>query len=889
MTDSLPATIPENVLRAATTYPDNTFFNYIRNDWQSLAYRDFLGQVQALAAYLIGSGLARSERIAIVSENRYEWCSAYMAVIFAGGIAVPLDVQLGPHEIANLLADSGSRAVFFSEKTAANVLLALQQLPEKARQSVGLINFDSPGYSALLGTKHVTELPVPDPDDTASVIYTSGTTGSPKGVMLSHRNFCSDAEAIIRARIVSHEDNILAVLPLHHTYAFMCTFLAPCFIGASITYPASLKGPDLMAALKEKQVSVIVGVPQLLGIIRNGIINKIAGLPGPFSFILLQMLRLSGGLRSRYDINIGRILFKSVHAAFGVKFRFFASGGARLDPAIMKDLEALGFTVLEGYGLTETSPVVAFNPAEKRKPGSAGKPFPSAAVRIVDPDQNGEGEIAIQGPMVMKGYYRKPSVTAEAVRDGWFMTGDIGRIDSDGYLFITGRLKEVIVLSSGKNIYPEEVEALYQKSRLIKELCVTGIEEKGIIESLHAVIVPDVEYARKAGITNIQESLKWEISEISSSMPSYMRIKGYSLQKEPLPRTPLGKLRRFLIRGGPAAERRAEGAGEDAGFSGDETAAAVKEILEQFVKGDRRITLPDNLELDLGLDSLSKIELMAALERSFGIKLPDDFMTGVQTVHDLAEKVRTLVKQGEGAGPSGKAAWAEILRQEIPEKDRLTISLENPEDRMIPSRLIYAALRGLCRIFFRLEAEGVEHIPTSRNFIITPNHTSYLDGFVVILAIPFSFFKQIYVLGLREFFTGSIRSSLARLAHVIPIDSASYLSKALQMSAFVLGKGRSLCVFPEGGRSFDGDLMEFKKGVGILALEMGIPVVPAYIDGPIQVLPKGARLPRLGRITVRYGAPLSAKDVDFSRKPEGMDDYQYFASVLQERVRGLKP
>jgi long-chain acyl-CoA synthetase len=247
----------------------------------------------------------------------------------------------------------------------------------------------------------------------------------------------------------------------------MCTFLVPVFLGASITYPISLKGPDLLAAIKGRGVSILVGVPQLLALFRNSIMKKISGLPRPLPFILLKLHGLARFCREKFNINIGSAIFSSVHKGFGKQFRFFASGGAKLDPSVMKDLEALGFTVLEGYGLTETSPVLTFNPVSRRKPGSAGKPLPSVTIRITDPSDTGEGEIEIKGPMVMKGYYNNEAATAEVLRDGWFRTGDRGRLDKDGYLFITGRSKEVIVLSSGKNIYPEDVEKLYLDTPLI--------------------------------------------------------------------------------------------------------------------------------------------------------------------------------------------------------------------------------------------------------------------------------------------------------------------------------------------------------------------------------------------------------------------------------------
>ena len=838
------------------------------------------------ASYLQNIGLQKGDRAAIISENRHEWCSAYLAIIMAGGVAVPMDAQLGPDEIKNLLSNSGSKIVFHSQKTVTNVIEASRSIEDP----FVLMNFDSPEYEELTRTEPLNSFPDITPDDIASIIYTSGTTGTPKGVMLTHNNFCSDAGALIKAKVVSHEDNVLSILPLHHTYAFMCTFLVPVFLGASIIYPASLKGPDLVSAIKDRGVSILIGVPQVLDIIRNGIMNKIKGLPGSLSFMLLKIHSFSGSVHEKLGINIGKIIFRSVHKNFGKRFRFFASGGAKLDPQIMKDLEALGFPVLEGYGLTETSPVLTFNPLSGRKPGSAGKPLPAVELKIIGPSETGEGEIAIKGPMVMKGYYKNPTATADVLKDGWFMTGDIGRIDKEGYLFITGRSKEVIVLSSGKNIYPEDAERIFLTSPLIKEVCILGEENKGITESLHALIVPDFEYAKKNGISNINDAIKWEINKLSGSMPSYMRVKGYSIRTEPLPRTPLGKLRRFMIKDAliqkPVPETGISAS--EAPMPEDHESRKVIEAIMDFSGEEQTINTGDNLELDLGLDSLSKIELIVSLEKIFSLKLPEDFLSDVQTVADLIAKIKDQSTAGVSAGTSERTGWSNILSRELSEEELSIISFETDKSRMLAAFLAYTGLRCIFRLLFRLEARGIENIPSGRNFIIAPNHTSYLDGFAVILSLPFSFFRNIYLLGLREFFAGFLRSRLARLAHVIPIDSSSYLNKALQVSAFVLKNKRSLSVFPEGGRSFNGEIMEFKKGVGILAVEMEVPVVPVFIEGAFEALPRNARIPRFKKIIIKFGKPLNVKEIDFSKRPEHTDKYQYFASQLREKVEDLK-
>lgn len=472
----------------------------------------------------------------------------------------------------------------------------------------------------------------------------------------------------------------------------------------------------------------------------------------------------------------------------------------------MKDLEALGLTVLEGYGLTETSPVVTFNPIEKRKAGSAGRPLPSAEIKITDPENHDElnvmeeGEIAIKGPMVMKGYYKNAEATEEVLRDGWLYSGDLGYLDNDGYLFITGRLKEVIVLSSGKNIYPDEVEKQYLKIPLIKEICVMAFEEKGMAESLQAIIVPDFEYAKEARIGNLQEALKGEINNVSLQLPQYMRLRGYRVYPDPLPRTPLGKLRRFMVKDllkVKDKELRVK-TEEDKRLLGDEVGIKVIECIKPLMKERVPIRSNDNLELDLGFDSLAKIELVVALEKVFSIRLSETFASEIQTVGELVAKLKEYGTGGMREVEKAPA-WKGILLSEPELGDKEKVGLHHGFfDRLITSAGL-GLIKTIMKVFFRLKVEGIENLPQKGPYIIAPNHASYLDGFVIGSAVPSKAFKDLYIIGFQKLFTGRFREAFARLSHIIPIDPETYLTRALQMASFILRNERSLLIFPEGG------------------------------------------------------------------------------------------
>ena len=891
-----PNTIHSIFLNTAEQRRDNIAFYYLDRTWKTITYSAFASDSKAIASCLIKTGINKADRIAIFSENRHEWCASYLGIMIAGAIAVPIDSQLNPESVRNLLIDSESRIIFFSSKTEANANEAAAGL------DVRKINLDSPDFKEICGFKEAVRYPETSPEDIASIIYTSGTTGIPKGVMLTHRNFCSDADALIKAGVITKSDNVLSLLPLHHTYPFMSTFLVPLFLGAAITYSPSLKGPDITASMKDNGVTILVGVPQLLEMIRNGIMDKFKKLPAPAPLLMKTLLKFSGSLRKKTGINISKAILKPVHNALGNKFRFFASGGAKLDPEVMRGLEALGFTVLEGYGLTETSPVVTFNPMNKRKPGSAGKPLPSAEIKIISPADGSvlglmkEGEIAISGPMVMKGYYKNPAATEQAIRDNYFFSGDLGYIDRDGYLFITGRIKEVIVLGSGKNIYPEEVEKEYSKIPLIKEICVLGLEEKGRIEALHAIIVPDFEYAKKQQTGNIHEALGWDLSRISGKLPPYMRIKGFTLSSEPLPRTPLGKLRRFMIKDlVKVKSEKLKVKSEDKALTSDAVGKTVIECITPLLKEPMPIQSKDNIELDLGLDSLQRIELVVSLENKFSIKLPETFASDIQTVGEIVEKIKGLGVRDQGlVTPLSppllrgefKGGVSSIFSQEPEDTEKKKVGLKQGAIEWFFVSLLMGIIKTFFRIFFRLEVKGVENIPNVP-FIIASNHCSNLDGFAVAAALPLNIYRTLYFQGFQKYFTSRLTAFFARLAHVIPIDPETYLGKALQLSAYVLKNNNALFIFPEGGRSYDGTLMEFKKGIGILALELNVPVVPAMIKGSYESLPKGAYLPRFKKITIRFDKPFYPSLLDITGEQTGRDKYQLFADKLRERVKAL--
>jgi len=838
------------IQEAASRYPDKIAVQMKAGDQhQQYTYRVLIQSVASVARSLSANGINQGDRVGLLSENRPEWMIAYLAVVSVGAVIVPMDAQLTAKEVEVLLANSEAKGVFVSAACR-------QKLPPHA--SLVIISFD-PGdgmpFSTMLTVHPDAALPpAPSANDLAALLYTSGTTGEPKGVMLSQGNLASNLASIIKLNIIKHEDNLLCLLPLHHTYPAMACMLLPLALGGTVTILNSLKGPDILSCMQETGVTAMVGVPQLFTALRNAIFDGIRKKPAPVRAMVRFLLAFNSLLRETTGLNIGRLLFGTVHTKFGPKFRLFASGGARLDPDVYRDMTNLGFTVIEGYGLTETSPASTFNPLSKQKAGSIGIPIPDVEVRIVNPDEHGMGEIAIRGPNVMLGYYKKPQESAEVLRDGWFFTGDLGYRDKDGYFFITGRSKEMIVLATGKKIFPEELEKFYKQIPSIKEICLLQ-GERGI----EAAVVPDFDYLKKMNLSNSRETIALEIEDLSKDLPPYKRITGLKIFKDPFPATRLGKLKRkqvlelYLKSGEPIGE---QAAGIDSDLLATSVAKKLLDCLRPF-SAKKAILADDNLELDLGLDSLARVELVVSIEQSFGISLPESFGSEVFTVKEAVLKITELLAAGPvQAGGNVRLSWAEILAQDPAQETLDTIRLQSGPVLGTVRSLLKVLFTLVMKVYGRLSVTGIENLPDKGPYIIAPNHVSLADAPFVGAAISGDIADQLYSLGASDIFEGPVRTPIAWFLHVIPVDMETRLYNALQLSAYVLRRGKILLVFPEGSRSRDGSIKEFKKGVGIIARELNVPIVPVAMRGTYEMLPSGRFFPRPARISVSFGKPL---------------------------------
>ncbi len=862
------------IQEASERFPDHIAVQMkVGERYQQFTYRGLMKAISSAARSFADAGIGKGDKIALLAENRPEWIIAYLSVVSLGAVIVPLDAQLTVKEVALLLASSEAKAVCITAQTR-------QKIPPSG--TFQLISFDRDSgvpFSDMI-TSHPDAVlpPAPAAGDLAALLFTSGTTGDPKGVMLSQGNLASNGESVSRLHLIDDSDNLLCLLPLHHTYPAIAFIHLALSAGATVTILNSLKGPEILACMLEAGISVLVGVPQLVAGLRRAIFDEIQKKPAPLQMVVKLLIAASGLVRKGTGINMGKKIFGAVHARFGPRFRLVASGGARLEPDVYTDMTNIGFTLIEGYGLTETSPVCTFNPLDKQKAGSIGIPVPGVEVKIANVDETDQGEIVVRGSNVMLGYYRKPRETAEVLRDGWFYTGDLGYCDKDGYFFITGRSKEMIVLATGKKIFPEELEKYYKVIPSIKEICLLQ-GERGLV----AAVVPDFDYLRKMNLSNSRETIAFEIEDLAKELPPFKRITGLKIFKEPLPATRLGKIRRSKVKelyeqSGDRAEKTVQEAND--ALLDDPVMKKLISCLEPF-SSKKKIVPDDNLELDLGLDSLGRVELVVSIEKTFDINLPDSFGSEVFTVKDVAMKIMQLLSGGSAAATGAvKMTWADILAQEPAKELTTTLRLERQTFCNAGRCTLKLFLRAVFSLYGRLSVKGIENLPLKGPFIMAPNHLSIVDAPLVAAAIPWNRASETFFLGTTDYFGGPVTSKIAGVINVIPVDMESRLYSAMQLSAHVLRRGKILCVFPEGGRSRDGSLKEFKKGVGIIAKELNIPVIPVAVRGTYDMLPTGKMMPRPKKVSITFGKAIYPDNRDYDEIVRAL--YRNVSDMLEE-------
>lgn len=860
-----------------------------------VSYAELMQYIKGYAMLMKGAlydGVSASgtkKKVLIFSENNEEWVYAFFAIWYNGDIAVTVDATATVSDVAYIMKDSGADAIWVSPTTES-----------VAREAVAQAGIDIRMF-AIAGVEKSTE-PVEaemvfeaDPnattplEKTALIIYTSGTTGSPKGVMLSYENLEANIRSVSdEVPIFNVERRTLMLLPVHHVLPLMGSVIAPITRGGGIAICPTMTGPDIMNMLCKGQIAIFIGVPRLWQTLYTGIKKKIDE-----KWITRTLFNICYRLQNR---TLSRFIFQSVHKKMGGHLDYCVSGGAALDREIGYGLKALGLDVLEGYGMTETAPIIAFTRPGDYIPGCSGKPLPSVEVKVVD------GELCAKGDNLMLGYYNRPEETAQVIdKDGFLHTGDLASIDAEGRVYITGRTKEIIVLSNGKNVQPNEIEFQIEKfDTYVKEAAVTENADQ-----LVAIIVPQQAWAQGKSVAEMEQQLKERVIQpYNRSVENYKKVMKIVVFDGDLPRTKLDKLQRFKLKEilnlTPGPSPRERGAADKSGKP-VENLSPVEAAVTKFIAAEKHcdVRLTDHVETDLALDSLDKVSLQSFIEETFGVSINADEMADFSSVADMCRHITAESNnlQSKMRETLATIDWHDILTNTAAGSRACDATAGTPTTATAPTaqsapaalpstKGIHAFMHSLYAKLFnayfrsnnRLTIKGMENVPAEGPAIIAPNHQSYFDGALAVCGMSWKGVRDYYFYATEDHVNTNGRRWMAKRHNVIIMERKNLKTSILKM-AEVLQAGKRVVIFPEGSRTFDGSLSSFRKTFAILAKELNVPIVPVCIKGAYEAMPRGRVLPTPHHITVEY-LPQVNVAADAELKDKSYDE-------IAQKVQGM--
>ena len=797
------------------THPDG-FIRY--------SYKESREMAHTVAKHLFSLGVRPGDRVILSGDNHPYWSIAYFGILCAGAVAVPLDVQL-----------AATQAITIEQSAKPRVAI----LDSQAQKNFGN-DLDIPVHS-LNGffnqQPEVTDIPLPrpKPTDLASILYTSGTTGNPKGVMISHHNFTSLLSSLSRIFPLTDNDRVLSVLPLHHTFEFSCGLLLPLSRGTTIIYISELSGEEISRGLKEGRVTAMVGVPALWQLLERRISSQIAERGKLFDTFIKTALDVNRSLGKTTGLDLGPLLFSAVHQKMGGKIRYLISGGAALPKETHTFFAGLGLHLTEGYGLTEAAPVLTVSSGgPSAKPGTVGKPIPGIEILIKDPDKNGVGEVLARGENVMQGYYNNPVASQKAVdKQGWLHTGDMGKVDAKGRLFLSGRAKEVVVSATGENIYLDDVEQLLGTIDFVKEYVLVGITNPRGGERLGLLGTVDDEQPaanrRTIAMSNVRNAIE--------KLPMNLRPAIYQLVDADLPRTRTRKIKRKesaeilekIVRAKPSTTITQTNLSQ-------QIAEAVASVVG--VKATA-ITAETRLREDLAFDSLMAVELAGALAhyRDLEPKQLEKCETVSEIVHLLGRTADSPAK--------------------ITDKESQPVSIPKWVASPVKQFLGFGQQQ-LYKSYLKTTVIGRANIPQNRQVLAISNHSSHLDMGLIKYALG-DYGKRIVGLAAQDYFFEGNKWKVAyfsQLTNLKPIDRNRGYRTSIKQAKDILDNGNIALIFPEGTRQLDGKISDFKPMFAQLALESNVDILPLYLGGAYDAMPKGSLLPKPQNIEVRIGPPL---------------------------------
>ena len=841
-----------------------------------ITYADVKRRADAVAARLVELGVKKGDRVVLSAHNHPDWPLSFFGIVRAGATCVPVDPALEPSSFANVVRESEARVVLWDEKVQDACNAAIESLGVNTRPLASM----TPEGEGL-------ERPAVDvyDDDIASLIYTSGTTGKPKGVMLSHGNFTSIIAALAPLFPLNGGDRVLSVLPLHHTFEFTCGMALPFSRGARVVYLDELKGDRVSQALKASRATAMVGVPAVWQLLERRILSQVSA-KGPIAEKAFDFAaEMNRKLGKATGIDLGKVLFGPVHEGLGGNIKYLISGGAALPKDTANLFAGLGFKLTEGYGLTEAAPVLTVAKAGSAA-GQVGKAIPGVTIKIDAPDEHGVGEVLAKGANVMSGYTDADATKEVLSADGWLSTGDLGKLDRDGRLVIVGRVKDVIVTSTGENIYPDDIERMLGKVPHLEELAVVGVTGRSGGERVGLIAVPETDDSvlRSARLDRAQKSLRDAIAKLPyGKQPTILH-----LYDAPLPRTASRKVKRtearkMLERMIAATSRPEEGEESPSSSPVRVAIAAVKGKRVSEITGD--LTMAD----ELGFDSLALTELLVALEAKYGAIDPKALQAcgTVAEVEALVDVERASLRPAQVASVQGRYR---IEGRDSAKKEEKTIVL--PEQVQDQGKKII----GKFQDFFygemmRSKITGRAFIPHNRNTIVVANHGSHLDMGFARHALG-GYGEDIVTLAAQDYFfeKGTLsRAFFENLTNLKSLDRKGGLRASERQAGEILQRGKTMLIFPEGTRSTDGEVHEFKPLLGHLALTYGVDILPLFLGGTRDAMPKGSKIPTKRDLFARIGPPITVTDM--RRLTQGLtpaDASREVAKLARKAVEALK-
>ena len=775
--------------------------------YQRWSYADLWEGAGQVATLLQERGLVKGDRALIWAPNCPQWVLAFFGCLRAGVVAVPLDLRSSP-DFAQLVADRTRPKVAFVSRVTPKAHEELE-VPEVKFEDLDQLIEDLPQPRRVEVVQ----------DDLAEVMFTSGTTGDPKGVMLTHGNLMANLSAISQHVPGKLSDRLMSILPLSHMFEQMGGLLTPLRIGASVTFPTSRQPTVLFRTMQERKVTMLLLVPQALDLFMKGIEREVRrqGKERVWSKLL--------NVAKRTPFPLRRVLFRQVHRKFGGKLSLIFVGGAALDPELGAKWELLGVHLIQGYGATEASPVISCHTCKNPRYDSTGPPLPGVEVKFTD-----DGEVLIRGPNITPGYWEAPEKTAQSFEDGWYKTGDLGYLDQEGSLHLKGRKKDMIVLASGQNVYPEDIEMVLNKHDALTEATVVGLTD-GPDAEVHAALL--MEDPAKA-----PEVVAWANKQFAE----HQRVRGFTVwQDEDFPRTHTLKVKKGVIVDMLlSAESRAPESVGAAKKSSNGAAPALEGLIAE-VGGlhPSKVVAESKLGKDLDLDSLRRVELLSAIEGELGVYLDESQVGPDTTVGELAALVEQGTKTtGERSFPGwGMSWWCRPIRGAV--QRGVTFPL---------LRWMYSL-----RVTDLRYADGLDG-----PLLYASNHTLGLDSGLLIKSMSSRRRKRLAVAGSDHLWRNPLWAVMnPLLGNGFPFSKEGAIRPSLENLGRILDRGWSVLIYPEGELTIGGPMKPFLGGTGLIAVESGIPVVPIRLHIRRMGFPGKFPFLRRGEVEVRFGEPLN--------------------------------